>query len=203
MGGKTVIIEVTALACMHGGHWGYGYFDVTAAADSLVASLLSYNAGGDSVVLKGPPGYKSYRWYNQNFSVALNGANDAASTKKLVAPATAQYYNLVITPYASIGVPDTIRSPLLQRKLRVSSPLLAAARVYPNPVSSSLHLSFAAPFDGTVSLFNAFGEAVYNERLVKSALLDIQTAALATGIYSLVLKDVQGAYEVRQVSIRR
>lgn len=203
MGGKTVVLECTAIDCALGGHWAYGYFDVTSVADSLMASLMRYNAAGDSAVLQGPPGYKSYQWFNQNFSVAFNAPNDPARTKTLVAPATAQYYNLVITPYASIGVPDTIRTPLLKRSLGVSSPTLAAARVYPNPSSTTLHLSFASPFEGSVTLFSATGESVYSTQLVNSASHEIRTTSFATGIYTLVLKDAQGASETRKVSIRQ
>ena len=204
MAGKTVVIECTVLDCAYGGHWAYGYFDVTATVDSLMASLLRYNTKGDSVVLQGPPGYKSYRWYNQNFSVAFNGANDTARTKTLLAPTSSQYYNLVITPYASIGVPDTIHTPMLKAlNLEVSSALLAAVNVYPNPSSSTLRISFPSPFEGTVSLFNVSGESVYRKRLAKSASHDIPTAGFATGIYTLVLKDNQGASNVRQVSVRQ
>jgi hypothetical protein len=204
MAGRTVIVECTALSCAYGGHWGYGYFDVTAAQDSLMASLMSYNATGDSATLLAPPGYKSYRWYNQNFSTVFNGPNDSARLKKLPAPIAAQYYNLVITPYASIGVADTIRTPVLKmRGLSVTSALLSAVRVYPNPATTTLRLSFPSPFEGTVSLVNVAGDIVYTSSLVKSLSYEIPTAAFATGIYTLILKDAQGAAEVRQVSIRQ
>jgi hypothetical protein len=204
MGGRTVVLEATTLACTLGGHWAYAYFDVGSVADSLMASLVSYNATGDSAVLQGPPGYASYRWYNQNFSLAYNAANDPSRTIKLPAPATSQYYNLVITPYASIGVPDTIRSPLLKKlALAVPSSLLSAVRVYPNPASTNMHITFPAAFDGTVSLLNVSGEVVYNRHLAQSTAHDIATAGFATGVYTLLLKDANGASEVRQVSIRQ
>lgn len=205
MGGKTVLLECTSYSCALGGHWGYGYLDVTSAADSLMASLLSYNAAGDSATLLAPPGYKSYRWYNQNFSTAFNAPNDAARQKKLPLPSgSPQYYNLVITPYASIGVPDTIRTPLLKAKsLGVALAQLSGARVYPNPATTMLHLSFPAPFDGTVSLISAVGERVYEHRLQKTTTYELSTAGFATGLYTIILQDAQGASESRQISITR
>jgi hypothetical protein len=205
MGGKTVVIECTVLDCAYGGHWAYGYFDVVSAADSLMASLLRYTPNGDSAVLEGPPGYKSYRWYNQDFSIAFNGASDPARTLTLPAPASPQYYNLVITPYASVGVADTIRTPLLRiGNVGVSHSAAAAAQVYPNPATSLLHVSFAAPFDGTLTISNAAGATVYSKQLSKSRSLDIPTDGLATGIYSLVLTDRrEGTSTVRQIAVRR
>jgi hypothetical protein len=164
---------------------------------------MSYNATGDSALLQGPPGYNSYRWYNQNFTVALNGPNDPTRTKLLPAPASSEYYNLIITPYASIGVPDTIRSPMLKKlNLAVPSALLSAVQVYPNPASTTLHISFPSAFEGTISLVNVSGENVYSKRLANSAAHDITTAGFATGIYTLILTDNQGASSVRKVSIR-
>jgi hypothetical protein len=202
MAGKTVLLECTSYSCALGGHWGYGYLDVTSVADSLMASLISYNTAGDSATLLAPPGYKNYRWYNQNFSSVFNSPNDTARLKKLPAPGTAQYYNLVITPYSSIGVADTIRTPLLKAKaLGVSPATLSAVRVYPNPATTMLHLSFPVPFEGTVSLINSLGENVYNKTLQKTTAYELSTAAFASGIYTLILKDAQGGSESRQISI--
>jgi hypothetical protein len=202
MAGKTVLLECTSYSCALGGHWGYGYLDVTSAADSLMASLISYNTAGDSATLLAPPGYKNYRWYNQNFSIVLNAANDTARLKKLPLPGAAQYYNLVITPYSSIGVADTIRTPLLKAKaLSVSSAMLSGTRVYPNPATTTLHVSFPSPFDGTVSLINSVGEQVYSKSLQKCTSYEIPTGSFAAGIYTLILKDAQGASATRQISV--
>ena len=120
------------------------------------------------------------------------------------APAVAQYYNVIITPYASLGVADTIRTPLLKKQtLGVSPGMLAAMRVYPNPATTNLHLSFPTPFEGTVSLYNVSGVAVFSGNVSKREAYDIATSGFATGIYTLIVKDVQGLSEIRQVSIRQ
>lgn len=206
MAGQTIILEVTNLDCTPAGHFGYGYFDVISASDSLAASLLMYNALGDSVTLQGPAGYKYYEWYNQDFSQALSAPNDTARTKTFAAPSKAEYYNLIIKPYAAIGVPDTIRSPMLKPynpNLGISSSAAAAiANVYPNPAASNMHVSFPALFSGSVSLVNTAGQTVYTKQLMKTLQLDIPTAALAAGTYMLVVKDEQGEKSgVRTVSI--
>lgn len=203
MAGKTVTLECTALDCAQGGHFCYGYFDVVGSADSLVASLLRYNAAGDSVVLQGPPGYKYYKWQNQNMSQTFNAATDTSRTKMLPAPATQQYYNLTLTPYAANGVPVTIHSPLLKsKKLGISTASLAETSIYPNPSNAAMHIAFNAPFEGTVTLINAQGQITHKADLLSSKQYDIPTTDMATGIYRLQIKDNGGSEKTFTVSIK-
>jgi hypothetical protein len=192
MAGKTIVLECTALACTPGGHMGYGYFDVVSVSNTLAASLVRYNIAGDSVVLQGPPGYASYRWYNQNFSKVFNAAGDSARTKTLPAPIASEYYNLVIKPYAATGVSDTIQSPLLHSKLGIAPAASPIATVYPNPSATQLHITFASPFNGSVSLVNSQGQVVYTKHLPETVSYDVPTGSFAAGTYSLLLKDDKG-----------
>jgi hypothetical protein len=204
MAGKTVILECTAMACAQGGHMGYGYFDVVSVSNTLAASLISYSAKGDSVVLQGPPGYGAYQWFNQDFSKTLNAANDSTRTKKLPAPQKSEFYNLVIKPYSSIGVADTIQSPVLNAYLGISPASPAIANVYPNPASTELHIAFPSPFKGKISLVNSAGQVVYAKQLSESVSYDIPTSSFAAGTYSLVLKDDRGESDgVLTISIAR
>lgn len=203
MGGKTVTLECTALDCSLGGHFCYGYFDVISTADTLMASIIRYNNKGDSVLLQGPAGYKAYQWYNQDFSNALNEATDTSQTRFLPTPTVAQYYNLVITPYASIGVPDTIHTPILTAyTLGLSTVPLTAVSAYPNPANGMLHISFSLPFEGTLNLFNSAGQSVYTTSLSKSSSHDISTGSFAIGVYNLVLKNNEGVINTLKVSIK-
>lgn len=192
MGGKTIILECTAMACAPRGHMGYGYFDVIGVADTLAPSLLRYSAQGDSVVLQGPPGYAAYQWFNQDFSIAFNAAADSARTKTLPVPSQPEYYNLIITPYASIGVPDTIRSAVLKAPVGVSPSAQAVANIYPNPANTALHIRFPSQFTGQLSLVNSLGQTVYGKKLSGIAAHDIATAALPAGTYTLLLENARG-----------
>jgi hypothetical protein len=203
MAGKTVTLECTALDCAAGGHFGYGYFDVVSSSNSLMASLINYNSSGDSARLAGPYGYKSYHWYNQDFSVELNSANDTARIKMLPTPMTQQYYNLIITPYASIGVPDTIQSPVLKaRPLGISGTYLASVIAYPNPATSTLTVAFPSLFDGTISLWNGEGKSVYSEIVSQSVTLEIPTSQFAAGMYRLLIKDGDGHAKTLNIAIK-
>jgi hypothetical protein len=206
MGGRTVTIEVTALDCVYGGHWAYGYFDVTSASEFWEAELMGYNSKGDSATLKAPPGYKYYRWYNQNYSKVFNGPNDTSRTIKVPAPAVTEHYNCILTPYASIGSKDTIPSPDLQKQgggVSVVTAPWAAMSIYPNPATTSLNISFPVPFEGSVSLVNVAGATVYNEKLLNTQSHTIQTARFAAGVYTLVLTDKDRVAVARKVNIRQ
>lgn len=205
MGGHTVTLEVTALDCAYGGHWAYGYFDVTSASEIWEAQLMSYNASGDSAILKAPPGYKYYRWYNQNYSKVFNGPNDTARTIKVPLPAATERYQCILTPYASIGANDTIPTPELNRQppAGIKASGLSGVQVYPNPVVTDLQITFPAPFEGTVSLFTSGGERVYQCRLVNAVAHQVPVAGFASGIYSLILTDRNGTSMVKTISVKQ
>lgn len=204
MGGRTVVLECTVLDCALGGHWAYGYLDVTAASEIWEAELMSYNATGDSATLKAPPGYKYYRWYNQNYSMNFNGPADTARTIKVPAPASPERYKCILTPYASIGAQDTIPTPELNRQAPAAVWTVgwSALDVYPNPANTNLFISFPAAFDGTLSLISATGERVYNEQLVNTTSHFIPVSSFATGIYNMVLTDKHGISVVKKVSVK-
>ncbi len=109
MGGKTVIVEVTAMDCGLGGHFGYGYFDVISCGQ-FNATISNCDLKGGTVTLTGPPGYKKYEWFDQTFSTRLNSAPYANQSVTVPVPPNCQYYNLVLTPYNQNGCPDTIRT---------------------------------------------------------------------------------------------
>jgi hypothetical protein len=90
MGGRTVTLEVTALDCAIGGHFGYGYFDITGFSNYLAPTVSWCNMAAGNIKFNAPAGYKYYRWYDQSFSTALNGAADTNRQVVLPLPATAQ-----------------------------------------------------------------------------------------------------------------
>lgn len=108
--GKTVVLEITTLDCADGGHFGYGYFDVISVNRDQTVSAERCSFDSNKITFQGPPGYKFYRWFDQNFTTALNAPGDTTRTQTLPLPASAQYYNLVVYPYASAAAPDTLQT---------------------------------------------------------------------------------------------
>jgi len=57
--------------------------------------------------------------------------------------------------------------------------------IYPNPVSSKLHIELGLDMDTEVTIFDMLGKRVYQNRITTSSLLDLQ--ALNAGVYILRL----------------
>jgi hypothetical protein len=69
--------------------------------------------------------------------------------------------------------------------------------VYPNPASESIRITakLTKPGDGTIQLFNAIGEVVYQVAFKSEATIDnaVNISGFAQGIYSVSLKTDEGA----------
>ncbi len=111
-GGKTIIVEVISADCTQSGHFGYGYFDVISCGQ-FNAAITFCDLKKGILTLQGPAGYKNYKWYNQNFTTLLSSPPHTAQTINVPAPPTPTYYNLILTPFAANGCPDTIKTKLL------------------------------------------------------------------------------------------
>ncbi len=127
MGGKTVSFEVTSVDCSPAGHFSYGYFDAGNFISYLAPVAVACNLNTNTIQFQAPRGYKYYHWFNQNYSTPFNSATDTNSTITLPFPSTAQYYNLVLTPYFSGGTPDTIRTNVMSGFSISTSPSVACA----------------------------------------------------------------------------
>jgi gliding motility-associated-like protein len=191
-GGRTVTLEVSAMDCAPGGHFGYAYFDLTGFTSYLAP--LALQCGRDSIRLQAPAGYKYYQWFDQSYSTALNGAADTSRTQLLPLPATAQYYNLILIPYNSAGIPDTIRTNLLNPPFSISASGSAACATPGLPIqltttvtgaSSGLHYTWTG---STASL---------NSTLVANPI------ARPTGPswYAVTVSDTNGCFRSDTVSL--
>ncbi len=108
-GGKTIIVEVVSADCALGGHFGYGYFDVTSCGQ-FNTTVTFCDLKNGIITMSGPPGYQKYEWFNQTFTTRLNPPPYNNQSLNLPPSAACQYYNLVLTPYSTNGCPDTIRT---------------------------------------------------------------------------------------------
>lgn len=72
VGGKTIVVEVTALDCAYGGHFGYGYFDVVSCGKYKAA--VSYcNLDSGIVRFIGTGITQNYNWYTSNWTLVGTG----------------------------------------------------------------------------------------------------------------------------------
>ncbi|MEO6832485.1 MAG: hypothetical protein ABI378_08605, partial [Chitinophagaceae bacterium] len=102
-GGKTVVLEVTALDCSFGGHWGYGYFDVISCG-KYKAAVTYCNLDSDRIRFVGTGITQVYNWYTSNWTYLGQGAYI-----DLPVPKTPQFYYGVLAA-GQTGCLDTIKT---------------------------------------------------------------------------------------------
>ncbi|MCB9064353.1 MAG: gliding motility-associated C-terminal domain-containing protein [Chitinophagales bacterium] len=101
LGGTTVAVEFTTGDCGHGGHFGYGYVDVTC---ELFETFQLYCNDVPTITLKGPPGFQTYEWRDSSSgSLVGYGENITIPT-----PSTTTTFAVILSPYTGFGCPDTI-----------------------------------------------------------------------------------------------
>lgn len=99
--GRTVYVDFASGDCAFGGHFGYGYVDM-----SCGLFQVAYNACDTSstVSLSAPPGFNTYVWKDSsNWSTVGTG-----QTVSITRPLTTKTYAVILTPYAGFGCPDTL-----------------------------------------------------------------------------------------------
>lgn len=105
--GKTVIVDVVVGDCDQGGHFGYGYFDVENCG-IFEAKLDSCNLDRGGAYLRGPEGYMTYEWYNNDYSKLMDTGQFVAFQPNSMTP---EKYHLILTPFPSVSLcKDTIHT---------------------------------------------------------------------------------------------
>lgn len=132
--GRTVYMEFITADCTLRGHFGYAYIDVLECINPVNA-LMSCDGSG-RLTLTAPPGFKSYEWWNSDFSRLL-GTGD---TVQVVANLKLnEKVHVRVLPFDSYGCEDTlsttvqmfdntptgIRYPTVYTEANMSTPLKA------------------------------------------------------------------------------
>jgi uncharacterized protein YjdB len=112
--GKTVTVDFLANGCSLGGHFGYGYIDMTCG---LFANSLIGCASG-TTILSGPDGYAAYHWYDSATFTTSYGTSQVVS---ITAPTIMTTYAVVLTPYTGYGCPDTLYTEVRPSTLFITS----------------------------------------------------------------------------------
>ncbi len=101
LGGTTVIVDFASGDCGYGGHFGYGYLDMSCG----LFAISTVSCDTSSVALSSPSGYAHYTWYDSStFATIL----DTFQTCSLPYPSSSTTYAVVLTPYTGYGCPDTL-----------------------------------------------------------------------------------------------
>lgn len=105
--GRTIMLEFITSDCTQGGHFGYAYIDVNTVCNGAITGS-TICLGDNSITLKAPYGFQSYKWYSDNsFSQLLS-----SSQSLLLAPppTVGSIFPIVVQPYPGFGCIDTLHA---------------------------------------------------------------------------------------------
>lgn len=123
--GKTFYLEFLTTDCTLRGHFGYAYVDVLECVIPIKAEIPCRNT--TNAILSAPPGFKTYEWWNSNFSRKL-GEGD---TLRTTAVRENEKVNVILIPYDSYGCQDTLSTSV--KVLSTSTPGVRYPTVYTLP----------------------------------------------------------------------
>jgi len=99
--GKTATVSFVAQGCTLGGHFGYGYLDMSCG---FVADNIVTCASG-TTTLTGPDGYSGYSWTDSLTFTATYGTSQSVV---VTSPTVTTTYAVILTPYSGYGCTDTL-----------------------------------------------------------------------------------------------
>ena len=100
--GKTLELEFTTVDCVLGAHWGYGYLDI---GDCNITADIQYQCNPNLTMLTGPPGFRTYQWFNADFSTRIAVGEHATLNPSL--PDTSDIH-LILLPFSGPACSDTL-----------------------------------------------------------------------------------------------
>lgn len=100
LAGSTVRVEFATGDCGLGGHFGYGYLDMSCGLFEIMTAVCDT----DSVTLSAPVGFHAYAWYDATFTTVI----DTARVATIATPPGTTTYAVVLFPYPGTGCSDTL-----------------------------------------------------------------------------------------------
>ncbi len=102
--GTTVGIDFTTTDCSLGGHFGYGYFDLSCGLFQISSSTCDTLT---PPTLTAPFGFASYGWYDSATFSIFYGSGSSITIPTPPGPVTIA---VILTPFPGFGCPDTLYS---------------------------------------------------------------------------------------------
>lgn len=109
LAGSTVRVEFATGDCALGGHFGYGYIDMSCGLFALTTAVCDT----DSVTLTAPIGFHAYSWYNSSFTTLL----DTGRIATIPTPPITTTYAVILAPYPGTGCSDTLYTTVIPSHL--------------------------------------------------------------------------------------
>ena len=112
MNGRTVTLDCKVGGCTQGGHWGYGYLDMSCG----LFAISTVSCGATTATLAAPTGYSGYSWRDSATFSTIYGATRIVTVP---VPSVTTTYAVICTPYTGYGCTDTLYTQLVPTNLVV------------------------------------------------------------------------------------
>lgn len=114
LSGRTIRLEFTTADCSLGGHYGYGYLDLSCGLFKITSANCN---SSPTTPLTAPPGFQDYTWFNANYTAVIGQGQSIT----IPTPATTTDYHVILTPYPGYGCVDTLTTQVLFSQLSVNA----------------------------------------------------------------------------------
>ncbi len=112
MNGRTVTLDCKVGGCTQGGHWGYGYLDMSCG----LFAISTVSCGATTATLAAPTGYSAYSWRDSATFSTVYGSTRIVT---VTVPTTTVTYAVICTPYSGYGCTDTLYTQVVPTNLVV------------------------------------------------------------------------------------
>lgn len=112
LGGRTVAVDFASGDCGLGGHFGYGYIDMTCGL--FAVTIISCDTTYATVIA--PDGFMRYQWFDSSFTTAY----DTTQIAVLPISSVPRVFAVILTPYTGYGCPDTLFTRIIPSRLELN-----------------------------------------------------------------------------------
>jgi len=112
LSGHTIDMQVQSIDCTAGGHWGYGYIDLSCGLFAIDSKICDDTLA----TLTGPSGFQSYQWTDSLTFLKKLGTTQVIT---MPIPDTATTFAVIIAPFVGFGCPDTLYTRVMPSYLKI------------------------------------------------------------------------------------
>jgi type IX secretion system substrate protein len=202
MGGHTVAVDFATSGCGYGGHFGYGYVDMTSGLYAYAMSICDTDTA-HTISLLAPWGYSAYSWHDSGSYSSSYGTTVGLS---VATPTVTTTYAVVLTPYAGYGCSDTLytRVTVLHCGSTTTGTGIVNNRynvdLYPNPATGELNIKMTQGAYNACAITNTLGEEMMRQDLAGTGVV-LNVTSLPPGVYYITFSGSNGTKVEKFVKI--
>lgn len=186
LGGTTVVVEFSTGDCALGGHFGFGYLDVSCA---YFQNQSIYCKNVPTISMTAPPGFEDYDWYDSITNQFLGSGQVLTQPT----PTVSKTYAVVLKPFSGFGCPDTIYTRFTTEPMTLTVDGDSSICITDSTELSVTTNSTASPF--SYSWTPTTGLSCFN-------CANPKAAPLTTTTYYVTVADTNGCTKMDSITVK-